>query len=398
MNDYTREHVDEGILLRYVDGELDEMDVELVEDHITACEKCRDRYDDLAAASDSLTAFLRKSDYPDRALAYRPRGVGGAWWAHPLARAAALALLLGGLVAPVTYLTLRRAPNDLADDVSVRFAAAPPRPAAGTGSTRSVAVPPADGKPMADELEAFTIDLSSWQAGGVLKLFFTDGDMFNYSGRNANNTAASFNTMTNRAYISTTASSEADHEIWIPRQYDPEKVLVRIAGRPVSFSVVSGTVSSGSGVVTGATFRGVATIQLSSPGDLAGEGETGMPMAVQFETFTIDVSSWQSAGVLRLLFTDSDVFVYRDSDADNTVASFNTMTNQAHIRTTANSEADHEIWIPRYYDPENILVRIAGRPVSFEVSIPVGSIMLPPPSRTAARSTFHGVATIQLSR
>ncbi|MFQ5549905.1 MAG: anti-sigma factor family protein, partial [Gemmatimonadales bacterium] len=105
MNLHTQDHIDDSDLLRFVDRELGELDVEIVEGHIAQCSDCRDRYDDLAAASDSLTAFLNQADYAPRALAYTPARAAG-WWNKPLLRAAAVTLLLAGVATPAAILLM----------------------------------------------------------------------------------------------------------------------------------------------------------------------------------------------------------------------------------------------------------------------------------------------------
>ena len=60
-------HLDESEQLRFIDGELDQSELDGVEQHLAVCVECQDVVSDLAAASDGLTAFLHESDYGARA-------------------------------------------------------------------------------------------------------------------------------------------------------------------------------------------------------------------------------------------------------------------------------------------------------------------------------------------
>ena len=81
-------------------------------------------------------------------------------------------------------------------------------------------------------------------------------------------------------------------------------------------------------------------------------------------TFIIDFNSWQAGGELTLVFSNSDVVIYNPSQRTG-IASINTMRGMVSVHTTADESADHVIWIPADYGPEDITVRIAGRRIPF---------------------------------
>ena len=73
------DHLAESEQLSFIDGDLDPSELEGIEQHLAVCVECQDKVDDLAAASDSLTAFLNRSDYNTRPMAYRGVKRRGLW-------------------------------------------------------------------------------------------------------------------------------------------------------------------------------------------------------------------------------------------------------------------------------------------------------------------------------
>ena len=261
-------HISESDHLRYVDGELDEMEVGIIEDHLATCTECRDFNDDLAAASDGLTAFLNRADFEPRALSYTPRVAGG-WWNSPIGKAAALVGLFVGLATPAALLLRvgNQAPLDDVAPALTTVPADPNSPVLGPGSPR---LAPADrgsgvGAEIGGASTSFTINFSSWQAGGELKLVFSSSDVVIYNPGGRTGAIASINTMTGLMSIRTTINESSDHEIWIPANYRPEDVTVRIAGRKISFIPTVYVSGDETFVIIGAAPTKVARISLQVP-------------------------------------------------------------------------------------------------------------------------------------
>lgn len=244
------EHIEESDRLRYVDGELDEVEVEQVERHLATCATCRDGVDDLAAASDSLTAFLQQSDYPPRALVYRARA-GRAWWASPWAVAAGLVLLLGGVATPGLLFSVARGSGDggvpRADAGEGPVLVPAPAPAPAPAAPPAAAVPPVvvvpseapvavvpdwDRSAAVASVDRFTIEVSSWQAGGSLNIVFADTDVFLYQQGDGGGTTASINTQRGFMLINTTADSRTSHEVIVPSSVR-NHLTVRVAGQEI---------------------------------------------------------------------------------------------------------------------------------------------------------------------
>ena len=238
------DHIEESDRLRYVDGELDDAGVAAVEQHVADCTACRDAVDDLAAASDGLTAFLNQADFQPRALTYH--GVlAGNWWSNPWAIAAVLVLFLGGVVAPATLFRARWA-GTVAPAVVPSVQGGPVARGVGRAAESQPVVVLPDDESVAvissgeavvviPTSDVFAIEVNSWQAGGSLKLIFEDTDVFSYRTVDGGRTTSTINTQRGLMQINTTADSEANHEVRIPVGR-MRQVIVRVAGQVIPFA------------------------------------------------------------------------------------------------------------------------------------------------------------------
>lgn len=255
MTEHTQTHIEEADKLAYVDGELDETMTAAVDRHLAVCTDCRDAVDDLAAASDSLTAYLRRADFAPRVLTYR--GVRTKqWWTRSWAIAASL-IIFWGLAAPGAWMMLRNmtpapAPAPVAPaSVATTLDVQPSAPVSGVEDTDAPVLAPTLG---------FTVEVTSWQTGGSLTLLFTDSDVVVYNAIEGDGTTSSINTLTGRIVIGTTADSRAIHEVVLPDAYGPENVIVRIAGQVVPFTVT--TESAAVRSMIDATVKATARVDL----------------------------------------------------------------------------------------------------------------------------------------
>ena len=71
--------------------------------------------------------------------------------------------------------------------------------------------------------------------------------------------------MTGLMSIRTTANERSDHEIWIPANYRPADVTVRIAGRKITFTPTDYVGGDETFVVIGAVPTKVVRISLQAP-------------------------------------------------------------------------------------------------------------------------------------
>ncbi len=164
-------HLEDGELLRYLDGESEHGDRAAAEHHLAACADCRTRLETLERRARAVSATLRAADVsPPPVRLVEMRRTRLAWLSGPQLKAAAVIVaLLGGA------LTVRPARAWLVDrwhDVRTVFTGdetAPPEPvpAAGEQPSGSVAFVPAPG--------AFVVRLAARQLGGTLRAV-TSGD------------------------------------------------------------------------------------------------------------------------------------------------------------------------------------------------------------------------------
>lgn len=97
-------HLDDGTLLRLLDGEGSTAERVLLAEHVGACDVCRQRHARLAAWSRRASEVLARSDAPPRSFAFAGNGRPPLlWWRSWPAAAAAVLLALGtvALGAPV---------------------------------------------------------------------------------------------------------------------------------------------------------------------------------------------------------------------------------------------------------------------------------------------------------
>lgn len=208
MSQVYDDHLDESEQLSFIDGELDPSELEGIEQHLAACVECQDAVDDLAAASDSLTAFLNQSDYNTSPMVYRGvkrRGL----WINPWAAAAAIVMLFGGVVIP-------------------RMLVHPNPPGWTTGE------PAVFGRVQRfhTEVEHFILEFNSWQASGSLRLIFDDTDLFTYRNNRTGETSTMVDPEIGLMEIRTSGDSDADHELVVPFAL-ADKFVVRVAGETV---------------------------------------------------------------------------------------------------------------------------------------------------------------------
>ena len=144
-------HLDDGALLRHLDGELEPAEAGNVEAHLAACARCRAELDAIAAAANRVAASLRLIDFAPEVdgsqTGVARRTASPAWHSSPIWRAAAAIALVAGLalaIAPVRAWIAERfglAADRTADGVSrvTRMRPQPVRPrapASGSPSSR----------------------------------------------------------------------------------------------------------------------------------------------------------------------------------------------------------------------------------------------------------------------
>ena len=234
-------HLDESEQLRFIDGELDQSELDGVEQHLAVCVECQDVVSDLAAASDGLTAFLHESDYGARAMVY-PAGKRRGFWINPWAAAAAVVMLFGGVAIP-------------------RMLMPPNLPGWTTGE------PAVFGRSQRfhTEVEHFILEFNSWQASGNLQLIFDDTDLFTYRNNRTGETSTMVDSEIGLMEIRTSADSDADHELVVPFAL-AYKFVVRVAGETVPFQQdlsLGPTGQNPDGIVA---FGQVITLELGATG------------------------------------------------------------------------------------------------------------------------------------
>lgn len=153
-------HVEDGALVRYLDGEDAAGDLGDVGAHVDRCDRCAARMAELARAADTLSAALRAADVPV------PRRRPPPPWG--LRAAAALLVLagVGGAVRPVRAWILDRA-GAVWVAVTGREPTAPPDGAAPERSASVSFVPAGD---------VLTLEVTEHQQGGVLHIETVGGD------------------------------------------------------------------------------------------------------------------------------------------------------------------------------------------------------------------------------
>lgn len=141
-------HMDDGVLIAFVDNELAPPDRAETAEHVLGCPACRERLDELKAASATLTGALTAlHTSPDLDTAWsrveeRLGGPGRAWTARSLVRAAGLILVVAaGASAAVPGSPVRAW-------IRTAVTAAPPTaaPAGTLDTTSGVSIAPVDGR------------------------------------------------------------------------------------------------------------------------------------------------------------------------------------------------------------------------------------------------------------
>jgi predicted anti-sigma-YlaC factor YlaD len=158
-------HLEDGELLRYLDGESEHGERGAAEQHLAACEDCRARLRGLERRSDAVSAALRSADVtPPPVRLVNVRRSRSAWWRGPQLKAAAvLVALLGGAltVSPVRAWLVDRW-HDVRSAFSDADAPGPDSdPSDQLQGAGSVAFVPAAG--------SFTVRLSARQPTGTLR-------------------------------------------------------------------------------------------------------------------------------------------------------------------------------------------------------------------------------------
>ena len=93
-------HLDEGALVRRLDGELDPAEAADMETHLAACTRCRARLAEIASSADRLSSALRLID-PEHSVEDTPHPAD-AWHDSPIWRAAAVVAFVAGLALAIT--------------------------------------------------------------------------------------------------------------------------------------------------------------------------------------------------------------------------------------------------------------------------------------------------------
>lgn len=207
-------HVEDGALVRYLDREDAPAEQADVATHLEGCDRCRARLAELARAGDALAAALRAADVPAPRRRSTPR------WGL---RAAAAALVLAGMagaVRPVRAWILERG-GALWEAVTRSGLPAPTPDLGPPVRSASVAFVPSGNE--------FTLEVTTRQAGGVLRLETVAGDTavaLVQGGSGAEDLVV----LPSALRIVSPRTSSANYVIRLPARL--VRVHVRVGGRP----------------------------------------------------------------------------------------------------------------------------------------------------------------------
>lgn len=154
-------HVEDGALVRYLDGEAAAEERTILAAHLEDCGACAARLTALSRAAEALTTALRATDEPASRARPHPR------WRLRAAAAVLVLLAVGGGVRPVRAWILDRAEALWGAVTGAGPDAAPPVAAPGAARS-SVAFVPAGGE--------LTLEVTSVQNEGVLQIETVAGD------------------------------------------------------------------------------------------------------------------------------------------------------------------------------------------------------------------------------
>ena len=219
-------HLDEGALLRHMDGELEPAESAAVEAHLAACGRCRAELDEMARLAGRVSSALQLIDVAprvDRERAGEQRAAPPAWHRSAIWRAAAAIALVAGFalaIAPVRAWIAER--MGLGD---ARIATESPAPGEapatapdGSAGVRVAFVPTGD---------RFRILLAAPQAQGALHLAAAAGDTA--SGEIVGADDADLLVLPDGLGIRNQPFATADYRVAVPRHI--ATVEVQVAGR-----------------------------------------------------------------------------------------------------------------------------------------------------------------------
>lgn len=212
-------HLDDGALVRRLDGELESAEAGSVEAHLAACDRCRGELDAIGALSTRLSDTLPLVDAPVLSL---PRSrPASPWHASPIWRAAAAIAFVAGLALAITpvraWIAERLGLGAERSAVETAAPAGPAEPATAAG-VRVTFIPTG---------ERFRVLLTAPQRAGALRLETTPGDTA--SGEILGPDDADLLVLPDGLGIRNTAFSTADYRVVVPR--DLAEIEVRVAGR-----------------------------------------------------------------------------------------------------------------------------------------------------------------------
>jgi anti-sigma factor RsiW len=153
--------VEDGALVRYLDGQAANGERADVAAHLAGCGRCADRMAELARATGAVTAALRAADPAVPRGRVRPR------WGLRAAAAVLVLAAVGGAVRPVRAWILERA-GALWEVVTGRGDPGGRPGRQGPASSASVAFVPTG--------DVFALEVTERQQGGVLQIETVDGD------------------------------------------------------------------------------------------------------------------------------------------------------------------------------------------------------------------------------
>jgi hypothetical protein len=154
-------HMEDGVLVRYLDRECDNDEEAAVRGHVGGCETCAARLGQLEHRSRAVRVALRAADRPARQSRPAPR------WGLRAAAAMLVLLAVAGTVRPVRAWILERA-EALWSALTGAPAPGAPAPAAAAPETAAVSFVPAG--------DAFTLEVAGRQVAGVLVVETAAGD------------------------------------------------------------------------------------------------------------------------------------------------------------------------------------------------------------------------------
>ena len=154
------DHLEDGALIRFIDGEANAQERTAVETHTVDCPACATRLAELRRLSASLSAAFTAADVSPRRFVYPPVSRRSRRSRIPLSAAAGILLVVGAIAAaaPPVRAWIRARWVELRGATSQQRGSAPPTPQNARPTT--VRFVPRD--------PSFTIELTSPQSGGVL--------------------------------------------------------------------------------------------------------------------------------------------------------------------------------------------------------------------------------------